>query len=631
MNFVILLGLLVTVATMIPVARQLRGHPRGLTILFFAEMWERFSYYGMRALLIFYLTQHFLFDDKTANGRYGAYTTLVALLPLAGGIIADRLLGTRKAVAFGALLLVAGHLTMAMEGRPAQNVLTWHGHSYSVHTEGRASTRQVRLEVDGKLYPFHARSDGALEVEGLAAGASLPAVTPKADYRLEVVGRDLLHSNLLFLALSLIVMGTAFLRTSPLVSQLYSRTDPRRDGGFTLYYFSVNLGAFWAGIACGWLGETIGWWAGFGAAAAGMLAGYLVFILGKPLLDGKGEPPDPVKLAKPILGPINREHLIYLGALVGIGAPFLLMQQSAAVGSALGVVTVGALIYLGLYMARRCTPAERRRIGLALVLMLGSVVFWTLFEQAGSSMSLFADRNTNLTVLGSPIQVGLFGHTLFLGSRAMLDAAGLAPNQVWIDMSMTAAQTQSINPAFILIFAPIFAVVWAYLGRRRRDLNVLVKFGIALLQVGAGFLLLVWGAQFADASFRLPLYFLVGAYLLHTTGELCLSPVGLSVVSRLSPPALVATMLAMWSLSTSWSRFIGGKIAALAATDTVGGRVTDPAASLHAALQVFTWIGLAGMGFGVVFLVLAPVLRKWDTVETPPEPAAAALAPDVSA
>ena len=199
-------------------------------------------------------------------------------------------------------------------------------------------------------------------------------------------------------------------------------------------------------------------------------------------------------------------------------------------------------------------------------------------------------------------------------------------------MSMTAAQTQSINPAFILIFAPIFAEVWAYLGRRRRDLNVLVKFGIALLQVGAGFLLLVWGAQFADASFRLPLYFLVGAYLLHTTGELCLSPVGLSVVSRLSPPALVATMLAMWSLSTSWSRFIGGKIAALAATDTLGGRVTDPQAALHAALQVFTWIGLAGMGFGVVFLVLSPVLRKWDTVETaPPEPAAAALAPEMSA
>ena len=627
MNFIILLGLLITGVTMIPVVRQLRGHPRGLTILFFAETWERFSYYGMRALLIFYLTQHFLFDDKTAASRYGAYTTLVALLPMAAGILADRILGTRKAVAFGALLLVAGHLTMALEGKPAQNILVWHGHRYDVVSEGRASTRQVRLEVQGKLYPFRSRPDGALEVRGLPPGSALPAVVPKADYRLDVVGRDPLHANLLFLALSLIVMGVSFLRTSPLVAQLYERNDPRRDGGFTLYYYGVNLGAFWAGIACGWLGETVGWWAGFGAAAAGMLAGYIGFILGKPLLDGKGEPPDPARLARSILGPINREHLIYIGALVGVGVPFLLMQQSAAVGSALGFVTVAALIYLGLYMARRCTPLERRQIGLALVLMLGSVVFWTLFEQAGSSLNLFADRNTNLALLSHPIRIPMLDHTLFMGSRAMLDASGLAFDRVWwIDLTMTAAQTQSINPAFILIFAPIFAAVWATLGRRRADLPVMIKFGIALLQVGAGFLLLVWGARFADAHFRVPLYFLVGAYLLHTTGELCLSPVGLSVVSRLSPAPLVATMLAMWALSTSWARFIGGKIAALAASETLGGQVTNPQASLHAALQVFTWIGLAGMGFGVVFLVLAPAVKAWDAPETAPDPGAPRLA-----
>ncbi len=624
MNFVILLGLIITGITMIPVVRQLRSHPRGLTILFFAETWERFSYYGMRALLIFYLTQHFLFDDKEAASRYGAYTSLVALLPLAGGIIADRILGTRKAVAFGALLLVAGHLTMALEGRPAENVLTWQGHTYEVKSEGRASTREVRVQVDGKLYPFHADKDGAMAIEGLPARASIPAVVPKADYKIEVVGRDALHSNLLFLALSLIVMGVAFLKTTPMVAQLYDRGDPRRDGGFTLFYYGVNLGAFWAGIACGWLGETIGWWAGFGAAAAGMMAGYLVFVLGKPLLDGKGEPPDPAMLAKRVVGPVRREHLIYLAAILGVGAPFLLIKASAGVGGALSLVTVAALAYLGLYMARRCTPVERKRIGLALILMLGSMVFWTLFEQAGSSMNLFADRNTDLTVMAQAIRIPFVGRDIFFGSDAMLAAANLTADQVWwVDMTMTASQTQSINPGFILIFAPIFAAIWAWLGRRKADPSPTFKFGIALLQVGAGFLFLVWGAQFADASFRVPLYFLVGAYLLHTTGELCLSPVGLSVVSRLSPAALVATMLAMWSLSSSWARFIGAKIAAMAASDTVGGQVTDAKAALDAAVEVFTWIGVAGMAFGVLFLVFGPLLRKWGE-EPDAEPAAVA-------
>ncbi|MBV9046255.1 MAG: MFS transporter, partial [Alphaproteobacteria bacterium] len=467
MSFIILLGAVITALTLIPVVMQLRNQPRGLIIVFFAETWERFSYYGMRALLIFYLTQHFLFDDKVAAGRYGAYTTLVALVPLAGGIIADRILGVRKAVAFGCLLLVAGHLTMAMEGPAARNILTTHGRTYTVQTEGRASTRQVRLEVDGKPYAFKSQPDGALEIQGLPAGASLPSHLAKSDYQISVVGRDDLHANLLFLALSLIVMGVAFLRTSPLVAQMYGRDDPRRAGGFTLYYYGVNLGAFWAGILCGWLGQTIGWWAGFGTAAAGMIAGYLVFVLGKPLLDGAGEPPDPARLAKKVAGPISREHLIYATALAGVGVVNLLMRESAVVGGALSLVTIAALIYLGLYMARNCTPVERRRIGLAFVLMLGSVVFWTLFEQAGSSLSLFADRNTNLAIIGAPVQFSLFGHTLFLGSKAMLAAANLAPGDVWwIDMTMTSSQTQSINPGFILIGAPVFAALWAYLGRR---------------------------------------------------------------------------------------------------------------------------------------------------------------------
>ena len=612
MNIIILLGALITAVSMIPVVRQLRDHPRGLTILFFAEMWERFSYYGMRALLIFYLTQHFLFDDKDATARYTTYTTLVTLLPMVGAVIADRILGLRKAIAFGALLLVAGHLTMALEGNPAHNVLRWQGQSYDFQSQGRGSTRDVHLMVGGQPYGFVSQPNGDLKVLGLPPGAPVPEVLPKGAYQISVVGRDALHANLLFVALSLIVMGTSFMRATPMVSKLYERTDPRRDAGFTLFYYGVNLGAFWAGVLCGWLGETLGWWAGFGAAAVGMSAGYLVFIFGKPLLDGKGESPDPEKLARPVIGPINREHLIYLGGVLGVVVVSFLIRSSGVVGWALALVSVTALSYLGFYMARSCTPVERRRIALAFVLMLGSMVFFTLFEQAGSSMNLFADRNTSLDLMGSPIALPVLGHTLFLGSKAMLEAAHLAPGQAWfIDMGLTASQTQSINPAFILIFAPIFAAIWAFMGRRGVEPPVMIKFAIALMQVGAGFLFLVWGAQFADAAFKVPLFFLVGAYLLHTTGELCLSPVGLSAVSRLSPPAIVATLLAMWTLAGSWARFIGGKIAAMASSASVGGRVLDPHASLQAAVEVFTWIGVAGIGVGVLFLGLAPLVRNW--------------------
>src|SRR5258706_3971601 len=258
MNIVILIGVLITAVSAIPVVAQLRRHPRGLVILFFAEMWERFSYYGMRGLLIFYLTQHFLFDDKAAAGRYSSYTTMVALLPIAASIIVDRWLGTRKAVTFGALMLVIGHLTMAMEGPAAQSHLTYHGQTYTFETHGRASARDVKIDVAGKPYAFHSTADGGFAIEGLPAASPLPATLAKGEYSIDVFGRSVVGENMLFLALSLIVVGVAFLRTSPLVSQLYARNDPRRDAGFTLFYYGVNLGAFWAGIVCGWLGQNVG-------------------------------------------------------------------------------------------------------------------------------------------------------------------------------------------------------------------------------------------------------------------------------------------------------------------------------------------------------------------------------------
>lgn len=614
MNIVIAAGVLITLVTGIPVLIQLlKGHPRGLIICFLAEMWERFSYYGMRAILIFYLTQHFLFDPKTASGHYGSYTSLVYLLPLLGGMLADKWLGTRKAVAFGALLLVAGHLAMAVEGKPAVQTLTYGGATYEFQSEGRGQERVSRLVVAGKPYEVSATKTGDFEIEGLPADAPLPAVLPKADYKLDVAGRDPFYLNVFWFALSLIILGVGFLKPniSTIVGQLYPQGDPRRDPGFTLYYYGINLGSFWASILCGLLGVSVGWWAGFGLAGLGMLAGFIVFVLGKPWLENKAEPPHPEVLKKKVLGPLSLETTIYAVSLLGLVAIFFLVQFNGVVGMALNIGIIASLGYIGWFMATKCGKAERERLALAVFLIFGAVVFWTLFEQAGSSLSLFAATNVQLDLVREPVR--LLGGAITLATAEQLNAAGIDPaSTFWVNTSFNAPQTQMLNAGWILIFAPVFAALWTFLGARGRDPNPVVKFGLALIQVGAGFLLLKWGATFADGAFRLPLIFLVLMYMLHTTGEMCMSPVGLSQMTKLSPLSMVSFMMAVWFLALAIAQWVGGKIAGLAATETVGGQVLDPALALASSLKVFNVIGLVAVAIGVGFLALSPVLKKWS-------------------
>jgi POT family proton-dependent oligopeptide transporter len=613
-SVVVLVGILITLATGIPVLLQLvREHPRGLFVLFFAEMWERFSYYGMRGLLVFYLTQQFLFDDKSASGQYGSYTTLVYLLPLIGGFLADRYLGPRKAIAFGALLLVFGQLGMAIEGPPAQQVLTYQGARYEFQATGLGDARAVKLKVAGKAYDFAPASDGGLAIKGLPAGAPLPPTLAKGAFQMSVEKRNPLYVNIMFAALALIIMGVGFLKAniSSIVGQLYAQGDPRRDPGFTLYYYGVNLGAFWSAVLCGYLGQNFGWKYGFGLAGVGMLAGYVVFMLGRGMLEGKGEPPDPDHLAKPLVGPLNREWLIYLCGVLGMGVVYVLVQHNQLVGYGLGAGAAVVLGYVGWFMAARCTRVERERMLLSLVLIAGAVVFFTLFEQAGTSLNLFADRNTQLGLIQHPVTLQIFGRPLFIGTKAMLDASGHAPGTAWIDMGFNAAQTQSFNAGFILLFAPVFAALWGWLGRLGRNPNPVSKFGLGLVQVGLGFLVIVWSQGLADASFRMPLLVLAFTYLLHTTGELCLSPVGLSEITKLSPPVLVSTMMAVWFLASSAAQFIGGFIAQMAGTETVGGQVLDPRLALATSIGVFKTIGLVGVGCGVAFLAVAPLIKGW--------------------
>jgi POT family proton-dependent oligopeptide transporter len=580
LNVVVVIGVFITVLTGIPVLMQLRTHPRGLFVLFFAEMWERFSYYGMRAILIFYLTEHFLFSDDFSQGQYAAYTTLVYLTPLLGGYLADRFLGTRKAIAFGALLLVAGHFGMAIEGRPAVQTLSYAGRTYEFNAVGRMGDRQVCLKVERGCYPVTASKTGGMSIQGLPAAAPLPAALAKGAYAIGVSGRDPRYVDVLYLALALIVMGVGYLKAniSSIVGQLYPQGDPRRNPGFTLYYYGINLGAFWASVLCGLLGQTVGWWAGFGLAGVGMLAGFLVFVWGKPLLEGHGEPPDPQALKRRIAGPINLEGALYLLGLVGVAAVWWMVQHYALMGWMQALVWIAALGYLAWYMAAKLDRVARDRLLLAIVLIVASIVFFTLFEQAGSSLNQFAERNT------------------------LLPHAGF-----W---TVTPGQTQSFNAGFILIFAPVFAYAWVKLAQIGANPNPAVKFGLALIQVGLGFLVLVWGAQFHDAAFRVPMMFLALAYLLHTTGELCLSPVGLSEMTKLAPAALLSTIMAVWFLASSAAQYLAGLVAKLTASETVAGQVLDPGKALETYVTTFRNIGLAGVGIGALLLLASPWLKR---------------------
>ena len=613
MNIVILLGIVVTLATGIPVLMQmLKNHPRGLIILFFAEMWERFSFYGMRGLLIFYLTQHFLFSDDFASSQYGSYGSLVYLLPLVGGIVADRYIGTRKAITFGALLLVLGHGLMAYEGSGARQTLTYAGTSYPVAIEGRADGRQTRLVVGGQQYEYSAGEGGGLQIQGLPPGGPLPAVLPPNSYTMSET-RDQTAVNVFYLALSLIIMGVGFLKPniSTIVGQLYPQGDPRRDSGFTLYYYGINLGAFWASVLCGYLGQRYGWGWGFGLAGIGMFAGLVVFVWGKRFLQGKGEPPNPEFLKRSVVGPVNREWLVYLAGIVGVAVVYFIVPNHDLVGTGLLLSTAAALAFILWFVVFKVgkDKVARERMMLAMVLIFGSVVFFTLFEQAGSSLNLFADRNVDLSVTG---QAGTFLGIPY-GSPAQFAAAGGTPGGFYIDTGITAAQTQSFNAGFILIFAPIFAAMWASLARNGRDPNPVIKFGLALIQVGLGFLVVVWGVQagLVNEAFRTPIIMLMFLYLLHTTGELFLSPVGLSEITKLSVASIVSFMMAVWFLSSSIAHFIGGKIAAAAGTETVGGQVLDPSAALNSSIESFNMLGWWGVGLGVAFIAGSFFIKHW--------------------
>ena len=586
------------------------GHPRGLVILFLTEMWERFSYYGMRALLVLYLTQHFLFGPAEAQGIYAAYAALVYLMPVIGGMIADKYLGSRKAVIIGAVLLVAGHFTMAFEGTGGQEYLTVGDTEYALEVEGRDTDRrifavngdertEVRITSEG-VSTVGAEPSAAIAADAVATGtaealtgetpeaaagaaapaveatetAGFPASVSSGEYSLRTE-RDLSAEPILFLALSLIIVGVGFLKAniSTVVGALYEENDPRRDGGFTIFYVGINLGSFLATAACSYLGIRYGWAYGFGLAGIGMLFGLLTFILGQSWLEGRGAPPVPLK-GRSILG-IPVAGFFWVAGLVAVFPTWLLMQRHELIEAVLpwaaGVIF---LLVVG-YTVIKLHGAERSRMLVAQVLIFFSVLFWALFEQAGSSLTLFADQSTEM------------------------------PS--WFN----AAQTQMFNPGIIVIGGPLMAALWVWLAKRNAEPSTPVKFSFGLMFVGLGFLVLMWAAaNMANSDFRVPLTFLFLTYLFHTIGELCLSPVGLSMITKLSVERVVGLMMGVWFLSSSVAHIAAGLIAKATATDTVAGVVTDRAEALSTYGSIFGTIGWVGVGVGVFLLLISPILKK---------------------
>ena len=570
------------------------GHPRQLARLFTTEAMERFGYYGMRALLTLYLAQHFLFSDRTTTGLYGGFTALVYLTPLIGGLLADRFLGSKRSVKFGAIMMSLGYLVLCFGGQPAKPFAMIDGQRFEVVQEGRGETMKQFVVDHGKQLLIKGNDDKSVsllaadghEARKIAAGG----FDPQGE-------RNPLSVGLLLTGLALVVIGNGFFKPniSTMVGTLYADGDRRRDAGFTIFYMGINLGSLFSQILCpllavgmgSWGG--LGWWAGFALAAVGMMISWALIQFDGGKLDGVGD--------RPVGAPANRDMIIYAAAVLAIPVAYFLFtnlmsyvkpaEGSGIVGYIATLPIMGKIMFgtflisvpgIMIWSFLKGSRAEFQMMLAAMILITFNTVFWTLFEQAGSSLTLFADRNTDLSVFG-----------LF---------------------SISAGQTQFFNAAFIVLLAPIFSILWNGMAKRGIEPGIPIKFGIALMGVGAGFLFLVWGAQFAGPDFKVGLWWLAGLYLIHSIAELCISPVGLSMITKLSIARIVGMMMGVWFLSIAVAQYVAGVVAQFASVETVGGQVTNLAVSLQTYVGVFQKIGLFAIVVGAILLALAWPIKK---------------------
>lgn len=482
------------------------GQPRGLATLFFTEMWERFTYYGMRALLLLFLVAAvqeggFGLDDRTAAAIYGLYTAAVYLVAWPGGWIADRLIGGQRAVLYGGILMTIGNGMLAIPASPA----------------------------------------------------------------------------FFYVGLMVIILGVGLLKPniSTIVGALYPEGGARRDAGFSIFYMGINIGALIGPLIAGWLAQNYGWRWGFGAAAVGMALGVLQFVLTRRHLGTAGLHPHSHGGVQPG-GAASRRGWLAVG--VGVAALTLVTALAwtgvlhvdpvrlASWGTTL-IVTMAAVFFVYMIFFAGLDAVERRRMYAFVVLFFACALFWSGFEQAGSSLNLFAARYTDRVIGG------------------------------W---EMPAAFLQSVNPIFIILFAPVFSWLWVALAKRNLDPSSPVKFAWGLILMGLGFLVMVGAANVVAAGDSPLPYWLVLTYLLHTFGELALSPVGLSTVTKLAPERFVGQMMGVWFLAISLGNLIAGRVAGEFDADNVA-----------AFPQQFMNVFYFGAAAGIALLLISPLVKKW--------------------
>jgi len=500
----------------------LLGHPKGLTYLFFAELWERFSFYGMRALLTLYMTKQLLYSDSRSFGVYATYMSLAYLTPLIGGMLAEKLLGYRKSILLGGVLMMCGHFLLSIE-----------------------------------------------------------------------------HPVFFYTALALIIAGCGFFKPniSSLVGTLYTKEDIRRDSGFTIFYLGINVGSAVAPLLCAWIAITYGWHYGFMLAGIGMGLGLLFFYRGiqKNIFGDKGKVPDEVVFNKKTFG-LKNGNLVTVLAFLSVPFFAFLTWNYQYQGYLIWIVSILVIILLS-YVYATVSALEKRRLSVVIYFTILTTVFWAVFEQGGSSLTLFADRNVNLT-------------------------------------GINAAQTNSINGAFIMLLAIPFSLLWPFLGRKKLNPGSAIKFGIGLLLLGLGFVVFALSARSVDAFARTPMLFLVAGYFIQTVGELFLSPIGLSKMTELSPARYTSFILGIWFLAQFYGQFFAGKIALLTSVSpgetnilskcfsgeivTAVTGLTQQAAEkagsgfqqLYSYVSVYAVFGLIAMSIGVLALILAPIIKK---------------------
>jgi POT family proton-dependent oligopeptide transporter len=497
------LAVIVWVAFVIFMNRK--NHPKALFQLFMVELWERFSYYGMRALLILYLVSEvtadnpgFGIDKGRAYGIYAAYGALVYLTPLLGGLIADKILGIKNAIFWGAALMAAGQFTLS------------------------AST--------GSHF-------------------------------------------LLYSGLALLVIGNGFFKPniSSLIGRLYPAGDPRRDGAFTIFYMGINIGAFLTPLTCGTVGELEGWHYGFLLAGIGMVAGFIIFWFAARSGEFGTHADQPATL--PEVGGFRlTPNLIYALTIAFLPVLAGLMIQNDIMDVLLGTIGLSMVAFM-LWLSSRYEKVERERIWVIVLLLFFTTVFWTFFELAGSALNVFTDENVAKEIWGIPL---------------------------------TTTSFQSFNPFFIMLFAPIFAWMWVQMSRRNLEPSAPVKFAWGLLLLAAGFFIIKAGTPFAVEG-MMPAIFMVALYFLHTMGELSLSPVGLSLVTKMAPARLVGFMMGFWFLSSA----IAHQAGKLIAKETVADPSATREMTMNLSIGVFSQVGMFALGAGIFLLILAPVVKKW--------------------